>query len=317
MSLSALVVPTLLLAVGCSSTNGQPEQEISQDGDFFTVNEDVIKYADNIEVRAFFELAEKAKDMTSQELIEAIKEMDTDNTLSIERTDYDNSLAAWYCKLYTIKTLDSSTVLRIGAIESDGEEEIPNDNSVESLQLLFNEENVSIKYYVSDNSYSVEIEGDQPIISNDSLSIYKQIDSSLSKYKEIDGIDKKYIALQERFKDYKKITVEEIKEIINEDELEVTSDSLDHSPEDVNVDIINIDGENSQLSITLEDGKELYSIGVASNDLDYYYGYERADYDVRDDKTVKGDRYYFRRDGFSKGEVTAFLHEAVSVNSKK
>lgn len=307
VSLSALVVPTLLLAVGCSSSNVLPEQEISQDGDFFTVNEDVIKYADNIEVRAFFELAEKAKDMTSQEFIEAIKEMDKYNTLSIERTDYDNSFAAWYCKLYTIKTLDSSTVLRISAIESDGEEEIPNENSVESLQLLFNEENVSIKYYVSDNSYSVEIEGEQPIISNESLSIYKQIDSSLSKYKELDGLDKKYIALQERFKDNKNITIEEIKEIINEDELEVSSGLLQHSPEDINVDDIEIEGENSKLEITLEDGKELYTIAVASDDL--RYGYERADYSETGDKTVKGDRYYFRRDGFSKGEVTAFLHE--------
>lgn len=297
---SVLAASFLLFAVGCTNQNTSEEQTSNNTVDTSTSttgNSNVAdsNYINNIEVKAFFDFAQNYKDLSSVEFIDKIKELDSNNTLSIERGEYDDPRVP-HAMLYTVKTKDSSTTLRVEVTESD--EELEQNYSIDYLTLMFNNENVSITYNTHFDYYSVTIEDEQPIITKDTLNLYIENPNDL---------DEKYLILQEKLKGTKTTSVEELENILDH---KFTNDSL-HSGEvdlprgSTNLTSAYIGMDRFCLDFELVDSSEVYTFTRYADDI--IYGYEVADANLKADETVKGDKYWFYKERISKDEVISYL----------
>lgn len=299
---SVLAASFLLLAVGCTNQNTSEEQNSNNTVDTSTTGNSNAadsnydsNYINNIEVKAFFDFAQKYKDLSSVEFIDKIKELDSNNTLSIERGEYDDPTVP-HAMLYTVKTKDSSTTLRVEVTESD--EDLEENYSVNYLTLMFNNENVSITYNTYFDSYSVTIEDEQPIITKDTLNLYVENPNDL---------DEKYLILQEKFKETKTTSVEELENILDH---KFTDDSFSSGEVDLprgtaNLTSAHIGIDRFSLGVELVDSSEVYTFTRYADDI--IYGYEVADANLKGDEVVKGDKYWFHKDLNSKDEVISYL----------
>lgn len=302
ISLSAVALATILLAVGCgSNTTEQNTNTETQNGSVESTkpNETVevvkSKYDDFIEVRAFFELAENAKNMTATEFINKVKEMDTNNTLTIEKTDNDYELiSSPSMYFYRIKSNTNNVELIVKFSEFDIIDEKTmgvKSDEIDSIDLILHDENLILTNYAGyqeGSDYEITLESVNPVLTKENI----------SQFKELTDYDEKFLNLQNKYASNKSINMEGIEEIwgrnfVNEEE--TFKSVVDIRSGETNADIIIVeDKRDISVNIELKDDNEIISAFCSGPGYNFSYGYKSEEYlgGSTTCKTIKGDRYF-------------------------
>lgn len=322
LSVSALALSTILLTVGCNSnsdttTENNTNTEVSTE----TVENIKNKYADNVEVQAFFKLAEQTDGMLYTDFIDKVKEMDTNNTLTMEKADNDYKLSAPYIYFYKITPASKNTELRIVFSDfSEGDssakvdlEEFPTHNQIDHIYLMLHDENVVISYNPTYGTYEANIESVDPLITQDNI----------SKIKDVNAYDEKYLKLQDKMIESRDMTVADIEKLWDHKftENEAYETQVDYPIESDIFNMIELDNEDENtpelLNVTLNNlnnKTELVSIYRYNTDLSY--GYDVADMALSTETTINGSKYNLMFNAEDQASLITKLENIYSIVKK-
>lgn len=321
LSISAIALSTILLTVGCNSNNSgsntntqaSTEKVESTETSSEKLEEVKSKYDNNLQVKVFFDLVDKTKDMTITEFIDAVKAMDTNNILSIEEVDPECAPPiSPLLKFYDIKSSDSNVQLRVAYTDAEGEKELASSHlKIEDIELYLPDENLNISCFNADDyttgNFTVTLESTDPIITKENI----------SKFKTLNEHDEKYFKLQEKFIANKKMTTEDIKKLWNceqDERIDICNAQLDMPEGVIDSSVIQFKDKDDWTEVMLKGKTDLVSALTTNSDIQY--GYDSKEMVHDEDLALHDDKYVARLFFTDKNSLVSNIEKLYALKSK-